>query len=66
MILIWLLILIRLLISSPFGRPSEGVHPGIRRAAPFDEVEHIEEVQRSKSEVPYAGAKPFAYFSASG
>jgi hypothetical protein len=36
------LILIWLLIFRPFGRPSVGVHQGVRRVAPFDEVEHIE------------------------
>jgi hypothetical protein len=40
--LIWLWLWLWLLIFCPFGRPSEGVHPGVRRAAPFDEVEHIE------------------------
>jgi len=39
-LLIWILIL--LLISRPFGRPSVGVHQGVRRAAPFGEAEHIE------------------------
>jgi hypothetical protein len=76
--------LILILIFCPFGRPSVGVHQGVRRAAPFGVAEHIErrssrsrpeamppdghrsEGTPSLGEVPYAGAKPFAYFSASG
>jgi hypothetical protein len=30
------------LIFSPFGRPSVGVHPGIRRVAPCGVAAHIE------------------------
>jgi hypothetical protein len=72
------------LIFRPFGRPSVGVHQGVRRVAPCGAAAHIErrssrsrpeampphghrsEGTRSLSEAPYAGAKPFAYFSASG
>jgi hypothetical protein len=42
--LIWLWLLIWLLIwlFCPFGRPSEGVHPGVRRAAPCGAAAFIE------------------------
>ncbi len=40
--MILLLILLRLLIFCPFGRPSEGVHPGVRRVAPCGEAASIE------------------------
>jgi hypothetical protein len=78
------LILILILTFRPFGRPSVGVHQGVRRVALCGAAAHIErrssrsrpeamppdgrrsEGTRSPSEAPYAGAKPFAYFSASG
>ncbi|AWY38933.1 hypothetical protein DKY63_03000 [Pseudomonas putida] len=39
LLLLWLLILI---LTCPVGRPSGGVHPGVRRVAPCDAVAHIE------------------------
>ena len=41
-LLIWFLIWLWLLIFSPFGRPSVGVHQGVRRAAPCGEAAYIE------------------------
>ncbi|KOX98340.1 hypothetical protein AM274_31460, partial [Pseudomonas nunensis] len=40
--LILMLILTLTLISRPFGRPSVGVHQGVRRVAPCGEAAHIE------------------------
>jgi hypothetical protein len=42
--LIWLLIVLWLwlLIFCPFGRPSGGVHPGVRREAPCGAAAYIE------------------------